>query len=97
MICMLLAAVTCLTQRLCRPPSSTLYATYLPSGEMAAAVDLPLVVSRSIFIACNGLSAPAQNLYTANPIPPITITSAIVATANDLPFDRPRPPAVEGV
>src|SRR5687768_11675700 len=97
MICMLLDAATCLTQRLCCPPSSTLYTTYLPSGEMAAAEDLLFVVNRSIFITRSGLSVLAQNLYTAKPTPAITSTIGIIATANNLRFDRPEPSTVTGV
>src|SRR5688500_4285633 len=97
MICTLLVAITYLNQRLCPPPSSTPYTTYLPSGEMAATVDLPLVVNRSNFIASSGLSALGENLYTAKPSPAITSTSAIAATANNLRFDRAETSVVTGV
>jgi hypothetical protein len=48
----------CLIQRLCCPPSSTTWTTYLPSGEMAASNALPVLVSLAIFILWKGTAAP---------------------------------------
>src|SRR5438309_3539933 len=81
MISTLLCVATCRVQRLCCPPSSWTCTTYLPSGEMATRVALPVVVSRAIFADANEISflgwLRLKNLY--KPKPATETTTAITA------------------
>ena len=77
----LLCVATCLVQRRCCPPSSSTCTTYLPSGEMATRVALPVVVSRVIFAEANeiafGGGLRLKSLY--KPAPMTTTATAIIA------------------
>ena len=55
---MLFDSATCRTSRLCFPASLKTWTTYLPSGEMAARVALPLEVNLRTCIDWNGGAAP---------------------------------------
>src|SRR5438552_19080913 len=104
MISTLLCVATCRVQRLCCPPSSWTCTTYLPSGEMATYVALPVVVSRVIFADANEIAflgwLRLKNLY--KPKPAIATASAIkimaIVVAGLLRFGLANAPvaAVEG-